>query len=236
MTGDTVECFNCGRANPAWAQVCRSCGVPLRTAAADRAQSAGPIPTDRDSLISIGAGVGSIVLAILIGIILSGLIPEAPPVAEETPTPIPGTPIASASGLPSGGASGIPASAEPTPALVGSVAFGFGLDANTRQVVEPTDTFGPGTNFCHAITMTQPFGVSQVQEEILKVAEDGSLTVVQERAGSNLTVQADAQVAGFCVGADNLISGWGAGNYVLRDYRNPDAPELIAEGRFTLTN
>ena len=30
MTGDSVECFNCGRANPSWAQVCRSCGVPMR--------------------------------------------------------------------------------------------------------------------------------------------------------------------------------------------------------------
>ena len=30
MTDETVDCFNCGRANPAWAQVCRSCGVPLR--------------------------------------------------------------------------------------------------------------------------------------------------------------------------------------------------------------
>ena len=27
---ETVDCFNCGRANPEWAQVCRSCGVALR--------------------------------------------------------------------------------------------------------------------------------------------------------------------------------------------------------------
>jgi hypothetical protein len=24
MTEETVDCFNCGRANPEWAQVCRS--------------------------------------------------------------------------------------------------------------------------------------------------------------------------------------------------------------------
>ena len=68
MTGDTIECFNCGRANPAWAQVCRSCGVPIRSAAA-RSQPTGPIPTDRDSLISIGAGVGSILLAVILAVV-----------------------------------------------------------------------------------------------------------------------------------------------------------------------
>ena len=57
MTGDSVECFNCGRANPSWAQVCRSCGVPMRPGAAGSAPPSGRVPTDRDSLFSIGAAV-----------------------------------------------------------------------------------------------------------------------------------------------------------------------------------
>lgn len=234
MTGDTVECFNCGRANPSWAQVCRSCGVPLR-AGATRMQPTGPIPTDRDSLISIGAGIGSILLAIVIGVLLSGIIPEAPPVVEDTPTPQPsGLPIPSSSLLPSGAPSNA-ATPAPTPSLLGTVTFGFGLNQSTREAVDLSDTFGPGTQFCHSISMTQPFGVPQIQEEILKVAGDGSLTVIQERVGSNLTVDPNAQIAGFCVNANSLINGWGEGNFVLRDYRNTQTPELIAEGRFTLT-
>src|SRR5918995_5119684 len=101
MTGDTVECFNCGRANPSWAQVCRSCGVPIKAVAA-RSGPQAAIPTDQDSLVAIGATLGSIVVAIALGLFLSGIIPDAPPIVEETPTPGPSvTPIPSASFTPS---------------------------------------------------------------------------------------------------------------------------------------
>ena len=60
MTGDSVECFNCGRANPSWAQVCRSCGVPMRPGGAGSKPPASRLPTDRDSLFSIGAALATI--------------------------------------------------------------------------------------------------------------------------------------------------------------------------------
>lgn len=235
MTGDTVECYNCGRANPAWAQVCRSCGVPIRPGVG-RSVASGPIPRDRESLISIGAALGSIVAAIVIGLILSGMIPDAPSIIDASPTPRPTrtprpSPSLAASGAPSAGAS-----AEATPALIGTVTFGTGITASTQEVSGATDAFTPGDGFCHSIRLTEPFGVNQVQEEVLRVEEDGSLTEVQPRQGSNLTVNANGQIAGFCApgGASALIDGWGVGSFVLRDYRNTETPELIAEGRFTL--
>ena len=234
MTGDTVECFNCGRANPSWAQVCRSCGVPIR-AGTVRTQPTGPIPTDRDSLISIGAGVGAIVLAIVVGVFLSGIIPEAALIPLSTPSPEPSfTPIASASFVPSGAPSTEPTPV-PTPVLPGTLSFGLGLNQSTREAINLTDTFTPGTNFCHSISMSEPFGVARMQEEVLKVADDGSLTVIQQRQGSNLAVNPTGQIAGFCVNANPLISDWGEGNFLMRDYRNEQTPELIAEGRFTLS-
>ena len=233
MTGETVECYNCGRANPAWAQVCRSCGVPIRPGVGKSASS-GPIPQDRDSLISMGAILASIAAAVVLGLILSGMIPEAP-VAEVTPTPEPSrTPRPTRSFEPSGPPP--EESAEPTPALIGTVTFGTGIN-NAEEATGVTDTFGPGANFCHSVELSEPFGVDLIQEEVIRVEEDGSLTEVQPRVGSNLGVESDSQVAGFCApgGASSLIEGWGVGSFILRDYRDGDEPELIAEGRFTLT-
>ncbi|MEP6681571.1 MAG: hypothetical protein ABJB65_08845, partial [Chloroflexota bacterium] len=87
MTGDTVECFNCGHANPAWAQVCRNCGVPLRPGVAHTAPS-GRFPTDRDSLISIVAAIGAIAAAVLVGLFLANISPSAPTVGHGTASPI----------------------------------------------------------------------------------------------------------------------------------------------------
>jgi len=236
MTGDTVECFNCGRANPSWAQVCRSCGVPIKAVAARTGPQAA-IPTDQDSLISIGAAVGSILAAIALGLFLSGIIPDAPPILESTPTPEPSvTPLPSASFIPS---SGPPVGETPVPStpLPGTVSFGLGLNRTTREVINPTDTFGPGQVFAHSVALPAPFGVNAIQEEVIRIEADGAtLTVVQQREGSDLDVLPDAQVAGFSVNTNTLISGpgaWGPGTYILRAYRGV---ELIAEGRFTLTN
>jgi hypothetical protein len=231
MTGDTVECFNCGRANPSWAQVCRSCGVPIKAVAA-RSGPPAVIPTDQDSLVSIGAALGSIIAAVAIGLFLSGIIPSVPPILDETPSLEPSfSAQPSASFLASAGPSG--ETPVPSPALPGTVSFGLGLDRSTREVVNPTTTFGPGQVFAHSIALTEPFGVNQIQEEVIRIADDGSLTVVQEREGSNLNVNPDAQVAGFSVNSSALIGPWGTGNFILRAYRGV---ELIAEGRFTLTD
>jgi hypothetical protein len=233
MTGETVDCYNCGRANPAWAQVCRSCGVPIRPGMGASA-SRGPIPRDRDSLISIGVGLAAIAGAIALGLFLSGIIPEAP-VATATPTPEPSISVQPSGSAAPESAAPSDASAEPEPELIGRLLTGTGLRANGR-IRGRTDAFGPGMEFCHSRILSEPFGVDTIQEEILRIEDDGSLTEVQPRLGSNLPVDPASRVAGFCApgGTDALIVRWGVGEFVMRDYRNEEEPELIAEARFTL--
>src|SRR5918994_2003087 len=87
MTEETIDCFNCGRANPEWAQVCRSCGVALRHGQA-RIVPTGRIPSDRDSVISIVAVIGTILVAVFLGFFVSTLSPAEPGIgAQPTPTP-----------------------------------------------------------------------------------------------------------------------------------------------------
>jgi hypothetical protein len=231
MTGETVECYNCGRANPAWAQVCRSCGVPMRPATTV-SRSSGPIPTDRESLISIGATLAAIAAAIVLGVVLAGLIPDAPPLAEVVETPEPSVvPVPSGSAAP-------PAdeSAAASPELLGAITFGTGVGQDDRALNQ-TDSFGPGSSFCHSLQLRQRFRVPRIQEEVLRVEEDGSLTEVQARRGSNLNVNPRARIGGWCApgGTDALLADWGSGTFVLRVFRNPRTPELLAEGQFTLT-
>src|SRR6266480_1738269 len=101
MTDDTGEtiCPNCGHANPPWARICRHCGVSLSRALGrpvDAPQS--PFPTDQASLLSVGAAIGSIVIAIVLGLIFSAINPTEPTVglsSSQTPTAQP-SPSASA--------------------------------------------------------------------------------------------------------------------------------------------
>jgi hypothetical protein len=239
MTGDSVDCFNCGRSNPSWAQVCRSCGVPMRPGGAGAAPPSGPLPTDRDSLLSIGAALGTMAVAIVLGMLLSGMLPEAAAVIE-TPTPQP-----SPTALPSASVVATP-SAEETPKperLPGSVTFGYGLNSSTDEIIDESKTFAHGQNFCHSVAMPTRFRVSNLYEEILRVEDNGDLTVVQKRRDGKVgPIDPKAKTAGFCALADWLIDGvsgtegWGAGKFVLRDYRlRGGGPELLAQGRFTLT-
>jgi len=240
MTGDTVDCFNCGRSNPSWAQVCRSCGVPMRPGGAGAAPPTGPIPTDRDSLTSIGAALATMVLAIVFGLLLSGMLPEAAAVIE-TPTP---TPSVSVVPSPSGGASATPEATPKPERLPGRVAFGYRLNRSTNEVVDVSDTFARGQTFCHSVALrSDQFRVANLQEEILKVEDDGSLTVVQQRQDGKLPIDPRATTVGFCAPADALIdgaagtAGWGTGRFLLRDYRvRGNGPELLAQKRFTLTD
>lgn len=239
MTGDSVDCFNCGRSNPSWAQVCRSCGVPMRPGGAGAAPPSGPIPTDRDSLISIGAALGTMAAAILVGLLLSGMLPEAAAVIE-TPTPQPSPTV-----LPSPSTAASPsAKATPKPEqLPGTITFGYGLNQSTREIIDQSRTFTHGQNFCHSVAVPGRFQVKVLYEEILKVGEDGTLTVVQKRHdGAVRPIDPNTSTAGFCALADWLIDGvsgtegWGTGKFVLRDYRlRGNGPELLAQGRFTLT-
>lgn len=229
MTGDTVECFNCGRPNPSWAQVCRSCGVPLRHGVTSTVP-AGRFPTDRDSLISMGAVIATIIVAVIVGLIAANLNPTDPTVGiGPSPTPSP-TPVPTPSSTPA--PSVLPTETPvPTPALPGTLAFGSGLDAN-RQATGVTDTFTPGTTFAHSITMSQPFGVGQIGEQVVRVLDDGTEQEVVAAAGNQLLVDPTSTVAGYVAGdAANFVRDWGPGTYEMRVYRGN---ELIARGSFRL--
>jgi len=196
-----------------------------------RAGPLGMVPTDRGSLTSIGATLGAILAAILVGMLLSGFIPPAPNVAEATPTPSPSRSGSPSESFPATSGSGAP-SVSPSPGLIGTISYGYALDATTHLVTEPTESFAPGDQFCYSISLSEPFGTAQIGEEVLKVETDGSLTVVQSRDNEIMDVTPAAQAAGFCTRATGLIQVWSTGNFIMREYRGV---ELIAEGRFSLT-
>jgi len=228
MAEDTLECANCGNANPAWAQVCRSCGAPLTAAAVAAAAEASVIT--EGSLIAIGAALGTIALAVVIGLVVGGILPPAPPVAAATPTSSASVEPTDEPTLDPGGGSPNP-SASVGPILPGTLTFGLGLNVDTQRVTNPTDTFTPGTTFAHSIELSSPFGVTQLGEEVARINEDGSETIVITTE-SQVTVQdPNATVDGFTVPTNALLDAIGAGTYVMRVYRGT---ELLAQGTFIL--
>ena len=231
MTGDTVECFNCGHENPSWAQVCRSCGYAIQPTAPTTGGPAGLFPTDQASLTSIGGTLGAIVAAILFGLMLSGLIPPAPNVAEATPTPTPSA-SASPSVLPS--VSEIP-SVAPTPTLPGTIILGTGWDNNARKITgETTEFTQQSSGFARAISLAQPIGVDRLEEVVSRVAADGSETVVQTRGQGVILVDKTLMTDGLKsqYSMAQLYGSWGKGTFILRMYRGE---ELLAEGTFTFS-
>jgi hypothetical protein len=231
MTDQTVDCFNCGRANPEWAQVCRSCGVVLRHGEA-RIVPTGRYPTDRDSLISMGAVIGTILVALLIGLFVSSLNPTDPSVGDVIPTPTP-TPIPSeASSVAPTASVSVAPTPSPTPELPGTVVFGTELNGD-RQVVEPVEVFTPGMTFVHSVTSTAPFGVATIGEQVVRLNEDGSEgDEIVAPATNQLGVNPEGTSAGY-VGPDagDFLRDWGAGTYEMRIYAGET---LIARGRFQL--
>ena len=244
MGEPTVECYNCGRENPGWAQICRTCGVSLR--GAERFASGPPprFPTDTRSIVSIVAAVGTIAAAIIVGVLLSNLDPSGPvagaPQATAgvaaTSTPPPATATVS----PTTVATAAP-TATPPPPLPGELVFGTALDPTTRVVSAPQTTFTLGDNFAYSVTMDEAIGAEQIFVEVVKV-EDGEETVLQEPTGGQLIDPAQPTAA-FEVPADTLILGpdgvadsedeFGTGSFVMRIYLGPD--QLIAQGTFELT-
>lgn len=226
MTDETVECFNCGRANPEWAQVCRSCGVPLRHGQANAAAPTGRFPTDRNSLISIGAVIGTILAAVVLGIFVSGLNPSDPSLALATPTPSPSAEPSiepSASAAPTDTPAPTPSA---TPALPGTLAFGSELDAN-RQVVTPVETFTPPVAFAYSVTVPGGFGGDAIENEIAKVDGDVERIVLERQ---RVEVVPDATNFGFVIGTAGAFLGpWGPGDFIWRVYVGET---LVAEGTF----
>jgi hypothetical protein len=235
MTGDTIECFNCGHENPSWAQVCRSCGYALQQAAPTTGGPAGLFPTDQDSLRSIGGAMGAIVLAIVLGLVLSGLIPPVPNIAAETPTPTPSASAsASASEVPSATESAS-ASIAVSPALPGVVTFGTGWNNDTHQITGVTTAFtAASAGFAYSISLTEPIGVNKLQVEVVRLAADGTSTVVQAREDGILLVDATLLTDGLKVNqsVSALMAAWGKGTLVMRIY---NGGELLGEGTFTFS-
>lgn len=228
MTDEFVECFNCGRSNPAWAQVCRSCGVPLRHGDVIETP-VGRIPRDRESLTSLAAVVGTIVLAAVIGLFVSTLNPIDPSIGQGDPTPTPtATPEASPSGTPIPSETPIP-TATPPPGPTGSIVFGAGLDDND-EIVNPTDTFRPGMSFAHRVTVPEPWGVNTIQEEIVRINADGTEEVVVRGIDNQPQVVPELNYAAFQVPVTGLYEEWGPGVYEMRVFA---ANVLVAVGRFT---
>lgn len=245
MSEPGLECYNCGRENPTWAQVCRNCGVSLSGAARYPSGPPPRVPTDPASLVSMGAAMATIAAAIVVGLFLSNLDPTQgtalggngngngtatpTPTVAGSPSPTPGAASPSPSPTP-----------EPTPSLPGTLAFGTELDPTTREVTTPQTSFGRGETFAYSIRMPEAFGVDSIQVAVLRVADDGTETVVQEPSAQ--AIDPNTPVAAFAVPADNLIVGsdgvpdtgdeFGAGNFIMRIFRGE---ELIAQGSFTLT-
>ncbi len=226
MTDETVDCHNCGRPNPEWAQVCRSCGVGLRHGEA-RAAPVGPFPTDRDSLISMGAVIGTILVAVLVGLFVSGLNPTDSGVGQATPTPlatIAPTPTPEPEPTPTPEPEPTPT---PEPELRGTLAFGTGLDDN-RQVTGETETFTPSTNFAYSLSVPGGVGGTPIRNEIERTSDPAEIVVT----GDEIPVSPEAEVIGFNLGsAAGFVRDWGPGEYVWRIYVGD---ELVAEAPFRL--
>ena len=221
MTDETVDCFNCGRANPEWAQVCRSCGVVLRHGEA-RIAPTGRLPSDRDSIISLAAVIGTIVGALLLGLFVSSLNPTDPTVGAGPDADAHATPTEAPSEAPSASAS-VAVTPSPPPPLPATVVFGEQLDAN-NQVIEPVETFTPGMVFAHSIASTIPFGVATIGEQVVRINDDGTDgDEIVAAAGNQLRVDPAASMAGFAAGdAASFVRDWGPGLYEMRIYRRRD--------------
>ncbi len=227
MTDETtVDCFNCGRSNPEWAQVCRSCGVALRHGEA-RVAPSGPFPTDQTSLISIGAVIGTILAAVLIGLFISGLNPTEPTVGIATPSPSPSlqaTPEVSVAPVPSETVAPTP---EPTPALRGTLTFGTGLD-NAGQITGATDSFSPSSNFAYSIAIPGGLGSTPYINEISRTSDPAEQVLRDE-----VTADPAAELISYTLGsAAGFIQEWGPGEYVWRVYIGE---ELVAQATFRFT-
>jgi hypothetical protein len=228
MTDETVDCFNCGRENPEWAQVCRSCGVTLRHREA-RVATSDRFPTDQASLISIGAVLGTIVLAVIVGLFVSGLNPTEPTVGQPTPTPEPSlapvTPEPSIEPIPTDTPAPTPV---PTPERRGTLAFGTGLDG-ARNVTGATDVFTPSSNFAYSLNVPGGVGGTPIRNEVSRTSDPAEVVV----PGDEIAVDPATEIIGYNLGsAAGFIREWGPGEYVWRIYVGE---ELVAEAPFRLT-
>jgi hypothetical protein len=206
----------------------------MRPADPDALPSRNVAGIDQGSLLAMGAALGTIVVAIVIGLLAGNVLPPAPVVVVPTPTPSTSAEPSAPALTPDPSASlGSPGpSIAPPPDLPGTLTFGLGLNAETQRVTNPTDTFTAGTIFAHSVELTSPFGVTQIGEGVAMVNEDGSETLLINQVDNVITgIDPDALVDGFTVETNALLDALGPGTFVMRVYRGT---ELLAQGTFIL--
>jgi len=193
----------------------------------------------------MAAAVGTILAAIVVGLVLSNLDPSDSVAvgAGATPTPAVTAPPA-ATVLPTLAATTIPTAAPtPTPVpLPGELLIGTALDPNTRRVSTPQTTFAPGDTFAYSLTMPDAIGTNEIFVEVVEIEADGTETV-RQAPDAGQGIDGAQATASFQIPANTLILGpdgvsgsgdeFGAGSYVMRIYLAAD--ELVAEAPFQLT-
>jgi hypothetical protein len=198
----------------------------------ERIVPAGPFPSDRDSLISMAAVIGTILAAVLLGLFISSLNTTDSSVGQATPTPSAqpvSTPVPPPTTTPSPSPTIAAATATPTPApeLRGTLAFGTGLDDN-RAVTGGTDTFTPADTFAYSLSVPGGVGGTPIRNVIQRTS-DPAETVVE---GDEIAVDPEAEVVGFSLGsAAGFVADWGPGEYRWQIFVGE---ELVAEAPFRL--
>lgn len=190
---------------------------------------AGRFPTDQASLISIGAVVGTILVAVLLGLFASGLNPTDPTVGQSSPTPTVEPSVAPSVPPSEPVPSDTPAPPSPsaTPALPGTIAFGSELDGEGR-IPTPVDTFTPSVPFAYSVEVPNGFGASAIENEIAQLTEEGETIVLPRQA---VGVDPAATIFGYVVGdAGQFLGSWGPGEYEWRVYVNG---AVVARGTFS---
>lgn len=110
------------------------------------------------------------------------------------------------------------------------IVFGTELTAERVVPVEArTSSFERGTTFAYAVDGGEPATAIYVEVER---TGGGEPETVQDPVEEQEIPDAPALI-GFTVPSDNLLDAWGAGEYVMRIYLEPDGA-TIAEGRFAL--
>ena len=132
------------------------------------------------------------------------------------------------------GESGDEGAVVPSPSGAGgpaTLAIVFGTELSAERVIPVgarTTSFERGDTFAYAVG-GEPADAVYVEVER---ADGGPLEVVQAPIEAQAIPDAPALI-GFTVPAAALLDAWGAGEYVMRIYLEPEG-EPIAEGRFVL--
>jgi hypothetical protein len=175
--------------------------------------------------------IGTILLAVVIGIVVSNLNPTDPTVGQATPSPSLAPSVAPSVAPSEPVPTDTPApTPSPTPALAGTLTFGEALDGSGR-IVTPVDTFTPSMTFAYSVTVPGGFGEPQIWNEVARIGE-GDPVIVLEREAIN--VDPASETFGYVIGSAQIfVSAWGPGEYEWRVYVGD---EVVARTVFRLSD